>query len=93
MIHEITEARPQEGHRIWLRFDDGAEGVVDLAALVPFVGIFEPLRDQARFEDMRLDPELGTICWPNGADLDPLVLYARITGSSLPGARYGEVAE
>jgi len=31
-----------------------------------------------------VDPDLGTICWPNGADLAPDMLYAKITGRSLP---------
>jgi hypothetical protein len=31
--------------RLWLRFDDGAEGEVDIARLVSFSGVFEPLLD------------------------------------------------
>jgi hypothetical protein len=42
--------------------------------------VFAPLREPARFAELRVDPELGTICWPGGADLDPDVLYARATG-------------
>jgi hypothetical protein len=38
--------------------------------------IFEPIRgDPAFFRTVRVDPELGTIVWPNGADIDPDVLY------------------
>jgi hypothetical protein len=44
------------------------------------------LKDRACFAQVRVGPEFGTIVWPNGADLDPLVLYSRITGSPLPKA-------
>jgi len=89
MIREVTAAEPRDGHRLWLRFDDGAEGVVDIATLVPFSGVFAPLRDPARFAELRVDADLGTVCWPNGADLDPLVLHASVTGSALPGQAHG----
>ena len=38
------------------------------------------MRDPAYFAQVRVDPELGTVVWPNGAELDPDVLYARLTG-------------
>jgi len=37
----------------------------------------EPLRDLAVFRQVRVDPELRTIVWPNGFDLDPDVLHGR----------------
>jgi hypothetical protein len=62
-------------HRLWLRFNDGAEGEVDLAPHL--VGpVFVPLRDPAVFAAVRLDPELRTIVWPNGADLAPEFLHS-----------------
>jgi len=61
--------------RVRLRFDDGAEGEVDLRCFLNGP-VFEPLlRDRAAFEAVRVDPELGTIVWPTGADIDPDVLY------------------
>lgn len=36
------------------------------------------------YEEVGLNPELGTICWPNEADLDPDVLYSMVTGEPLP---------
>jgi len=55
--------------------------VVNLASNLSFQGVFAPLRDPAYFAQVRVDPELGTVAWPNGADLDPDVLYGRITGA------------
>jgi hypothetical protein len=40
--------------------------------------VFEPLRDVSYFRQVRVDPELGTIVWPNGADLAPEFLYEKI---------------
>jgi hypothetical protein len=40
--------------------------------------VFEPLRDPARFREFRLDREMNTVVWPNGADLAPEFLYDSI---------------
>ncbi len=73
---EVVEARPLEGLKLWLRFSDGKEGVVDLSAL-ELPGLLSRLRDPGFFAQVRVDPELGAPVWPGGLDLDPLVLYAR----------------
>ncbi|MBI2821920.1 MAG: DUF2442 domain-containing protein [Acidobacteria bacterium] len=80
MIPEIVSVEPTEGYRLRLTFDDGTVGEVDVSALVRFVGVFAPLRDPAEFQKVRVDAESGTVAWPNGADLDPLVLYSRARG-------------
>jgi len=84
MLKDIVEATPLDGYRVRLRFEDGVTGDVDLSTVVRFEGVFTPLKDLARFRELRVHPELGTIYWPNGADLDPVVLYARVTGTSIP---------
>ncbi len=84
MLKDIVSAQPLTGYRLHLRFEDGVEGDVDVSGLVRFDGIFAALRDHAFFEQVRVNPELGAIYWPNGADLDPDVLYSRITGIPLP---------
>lgn len=65
------------GYRLRLSFADGVVGEVDLASR--FAGLlgpmFEPLRDEGFFAQVRVDPELGTITWPNGADFAPEVLH------------------
>jgi hypothetical protein len=84
MLKDIIEVKPLEDYRLFLRFEDGVEGVVDVAQLIPFEGVFEPLRDRTKFLEVRVNPELGTIVWPNDADLDPDVLYACVKGESMP---------
>ena len=37
--------------------------------------VYEPLRDPAFFARATVDPELGTVVWPNGADVAPEFLY------------------
>jgi hypothetical protein len=81
MLKDIVAATSEGAHRMRLRFEDGVEGVVDLEPHLTFRGVFEPLRDPAYFAKVRVDPELGTVAWPSGADLDPDVLYARVTGT------------
>jgi hypothetical protein len=84
MFYDITRVVPLPDYRLRLTFDDGAEGEVDLRAQVPFTGVFEPLREPSEFRKVRVNPESGTIEWPNDVDLDPIVLYAAVTGKTIP---------
>jgi len=86
-LSDVVEARPVGGYRLYVRFDDGLSGVIDLAAiLMPFDGVFEPLRAPAYFQQVRVNPDIGTICWPNDADIAPETLYAAVAASSVPDA-------
>ncbi|HVC32734.1 MAG TPA: DUF2442 domain-containing protein [Chloroflexota bacterium] len=72
----ICHVEPLDGFDVILSFTDGSQRVVNLE---PFLRgpIFEPLRrDVELFRAVTVDPELGTIVWPNGADIDPDVLYS-----------------
>jgi len=63
------------GFNVRLTFSDGTERVIDLEAYLRGP-IFERMRDDPEFfRAVRVDEEAGTITWPNGADLDPDVLY------------------
>jgi len=73
----VTDMRYTDGYRVWLRFNDGLEGEIDLEAEL-HGEVFEPLREQALFAQVRLDPEHETIVWPNGADLAPEFLHDEV---------------
>jgi hypothetical protein len=74
MAPRLIEASWTGGYRILVAFDDGTRGEVDLEAEL-WGEMFEPLRNPEKFRAFRLDPELRTIVWPNGADLAPEFLY------------------
>lgn len=84
MLRDVVSVQPLSGHRLRVTFDDGVEGIVSVAEMVPFTGVFEPLHDPAFFAQVKVNAELGTACWPNDADLDSDVLYAKITGVPIP---------
>ena len=83
MLKDVTAVEPLDNGQLYLQFEDGVEGVVSLTELIDFTGIFAPLRQPDYFARVRVDPELGTICWPNGADIDPDVLYSQVTGEPI----------
>jgi len=62
-------------HRLRVAFDDGLGGEID-ASDWAWRGVFEPLRDPTYFARVELDRELGTIRWPNGADVAPETLHS-----------------
>lgn len=80
MLKDIVGVKPRGDYRLYLRFEDGVEGEIDLASVLDFTGVFEPLKDPAYFNLVRVDPQLGTVAWPNSADLDPDVLHSLVTG-------------
>ena len=47
-------------------------------------GIFEELRDPELFNQVTIDEFTGTLCWPNGVDLDPDVLHGDFEPSHGP---------
>lgn len=74
MLH-IKSAKYLSGYKLWIAFDDGTSGEVDLTDELKG-SMFEPLKDLAEFQNVSVDPELETIVWPNGADLAPEFLKA-----------------
>lgn len=63
-----------------MTFDDGVDGIVNVGQMVQFTGVFEPLRNPAFFAQAKVNAVLGTLYWPNDADLDSDVLMSLRTG-------------
>ena len=70
----VVEVRYVRDHVLWLRFSNGLAGEVDLGGRLRG-RVFEPLKDIAMFAQVRVDPEIQTVAWPNGADLSPEFLH------------------
>jgi hypothetical protein len=74
MLH-IKSAKYLSGYKLWIAFDDGTSGEVDLVNELKG-SMFEPLKDLTESQNVSVEPELETIVWPNGADLAPEFLKA-----------------
>ena len=88
-IPSPVEVEAREGYRIWLRYDDGASGEVDLSHLAG-KGVFAAWNNRAFFESVHLDDNKA-IVWNEELDLCPDALYMDITGKTveelMPGLR------
>ena len=74
MMIRVTDVKLVRDFVVWVRFNDGFEGEVDLFGELDGP-IFEPLKDPKVFALVRLDPDVHTLVWPNGADLVPEFLH------------------
>lgn len=72
---EIIDAKIIKNFVVEFTFDNFQKRTVDLRAFLG-KGVFKPLLKQKNFRQMKVDAELGTICWPNGADIAPDRLYS-----------------
>jgi hypothetical protein len=83
---KIDAVEPLAGYWLRLTFSDGAVKDVDVEQILEQGPVFSAIRDDRNvFEQVRVNPETGTIQWPGDVDLDPEVLYGRFEPGS--GAR------
>lgn len=75
----VCEATYQEDYKIWIKFNTGESGVVDLFDLIQKYKVASPLLDTDEFKKFYLDG-WPTLAWPCGFDLAPESLYERATG-------------
>ena len=73
----VIDARYLGDYKVWLEFNDGRKGVVDLADELHGEEL-EPLRDRDRFSQFYLDYGLASIAWLDGQDFTPEFLYDKL---------------
>jgi hypothetical protein len=75
---KVLEVRALPGHKIWVRYQDGVEGEVDLSQYVG-KGVFSAWKDQAFFETVHVSPH-GSIAWSDDVELCADSIYLELTG-------------
>ena len=73
-LYDVTEFELVGAYTVRVVFDDDTEQVIDLEPVL-YGEMYAPLRELQLFRRVRLDPEVKTLVWPNGADFDPYVLH------------------
>lgn len=73
-IYRVTSLNIVAPYMLELKFDDGTQKVINFESVL-FGEMFSPLRDVALFNSVKIDPEVHTIVWQNGADFDPAILH------------------
>ena len=74
MFIYVKNAKYLGDYKIEIEFSDGKKGIVDLSDEL-YGEVFEPLKDKNLFSKIKVDEDLETITWGNGADLAPEYLY------------------
>ncbi|MDQ7029185.1 MAG: DUF2442 domain-containing protein [Ardenticatenia bacterium] len=75
---KLIEVKPLENYRIWVKYSDGVEGVVDLSELVG-KGVFAVWNDYREFQKVHIGPS-GEISWSDDIDLCSDAIYLKVTG-------------
>ncbi len=85
MFPRVLHVQYVKDYILELTFADGVRAQLDFRKrIVGRGGVFAPLQDVSLFKQARVDPESGTIVFPNDVDLDPDVLYSEATGKPIP---------
>ena len=73
-MHAVKKVKYNEEYKLLLTFEDGSDRVVDLGPHLQGE-VFQPLKDIAYFKTVKVEPDLDTIVWDNGADFSPDFLH------------------
>jgi hypothetical protein len=73
-ICRVTAFRIVGPYTLTVDFDDGLSRTIDFRPVLEGE-LYGPLQDRVLFEAVRIDPEVHTLVWPNGADFDPATLH------------------
>jgi hypothetical protein len=88
MLPRITHVRHVHGYTLELTFDDGLIAELDFKdRILNRGGVFKPLEDINFFRQVRIDPDFGTITWPNDVDFCPAALHDDAAATVASAAR------
>jgi hypothetical protein len=73
-IHRITSFQTVGPFTLSIQFEDGTWQTIDFRPVLEGE-LYGPLQDATIFSQVRIDPEVHTLVWPNGADFDPAILH------------------
>ena len=73
-IYRVESFETISSYTLKVRFDDHTEQVIDFEPVLSGE-LFGPLRDLDLFNQVKIDPEVHTLVWPNGGDFDPATLH------------------
>ena len=73
-IYRVISFEIQAPYTLRVCFDDDTEQIIAFQAILEGE-LFGPLRDISLFNQVRIDPEVHTLIWPNGTDFDPATLH------------------
>lgn len=76
-MKRIVKVKVLGDYKLWIKFSDGVEGVVDLSKLVG-KGIFKQWEDKRFFESVEINPQTGTLTWGKEIDICSDTLYGEI---------------
>jgi len=77
-MNRIIESQARPGFSVWVKFEDGVDGVVDLSKLAGN-GVFRAWERRAAFEQVHVEPG-GSLAWPGEIELDPDRIYMSVSG-------------
>ncbi len=74
LMIDVTDFEIVGPYTLRITFNDGAMRTINFEPVL-YGYYYAPLRDLDFFNQVRLDPEVHTLVWPNSADFDPATLY------------------
>ena len=77
-VRGVVEARHMGDYRVWIRFDNGHEGLIDLEDDLWGEEQHVVLRDRELFSDLYVDTGRATIAWYNGSEFNSEYLYDKL---------------
>jgi hypothetical protein len=73
-IYKVSSVKISAPYTLAVGFNDGTEQTIDFRPVLAGE-LYRPLRELSLFNQVRIDPEVHTLVWPNGADFDPATLH------------------